>query len=95
MSEQATQGKTGRIRRGGDVRVKVSPDIQERLERLSLGFGMPPGTLAAMALGQWIAQQERSLMMTEAMANAVGQQMGSAMADELRDQLKLFGKAEG
>ena len=79
-----------RIKRRGDIRMKVAEDIEERLDRISKVYGMPPSTLAAMAVGQWIAQQERALMMTEAISNAVGQSMGDAVATELRQQLSLL-----
>ena len=81
-----------RIKRRGDIRMKVAEDIEDRLDRISKIYGMPPSTLAAMAVGQWVAQQERMLMMTESMANAVGQKMGDAMADEIRQQMALFTK---
>ncbi len=83
-----------RIKRRGDIRMKVAEDIEERLDRISRVYGMPPSTLAALAVGQWVAHQERTLMMTEAMANAVGERMGDAVANELRQQIGLFVKEE-
>lgn len=84
-----------RIKRRGDIRMKVAQDIEERLDRISKIYGMPPSTLAAMAVGQWVAQQERMLMMTEHLANSVGEQLGGAFATELREQLSLLGKDGG
>ena len=84
-----------RIKRSGDIRMKVAEDIEERLDRISKIYGMPPSTLAAMAIGQWVAQQERTLLMTEAMANALGERMGDAVANELRQQVELITKAGG
>ena len=84
-----------RIKRRGDIRMKVAEDIEERMDRISKVYGMPPSTLAAMAIGQWIAQQERMLMMTEAISNAVGERMGDAVATELRQQLSLLTKDSG
>lgn len=81
-----------RIKRRGDIRMKVAEDIEARLDRISQVYGMPPSTLAALAVGQWVAQQERMLMMTEAMANAVGEKMGDAVAQEMRQQLSLLTK---
>lgn len=75
--------------------MKVAEDIEDRLDRISKVYGMPPSTLAALAVGQWVAQQERMLMMTEAMANAVGEKMGDAVANELRQQIGLFNKDGG
>lgn len=86
-----------RIKRGGTLRMNVAEDIEARLERISKVYGMPPSTLAALAVGQWVAQQERALMMTESMANAVGEQMGAAVADEMRRHMQsgLFEKDGG
>lgn len=81
-----------RIKRRGDIRMKVAEDIEDRLDRISKIYGMPPSTLAAVAVGQWVAQQERMLTMHEAMANVVGEKMGEAVADELRQQIGLFNK---
>lgn len=81
-----------RIKRRGDIRMKVAEDVEARLDRISQVYGMPPSTLAALAVGQWVAQQERALMMTEAMANAVGEKMGESVAEELRQQIGLFTK---
>jgi hypothetical protein len=84
-----------RIKRRGDIRMKVAEDIEDRLDRISKVYGMPPSTLAALAVGQWVAQQERMLMMTEAMANSIGEKMGDAVANELRQQIGLFNKDGG
>lgn len=86
-----------RIKRGGTLRMNVAEDIETRLERISQVYGMPPSTLAALAVGQWVAQQERMLMMTESMANAVGEKMGAAVADQLREHMQagLFEKGGG
>jgi hypothetical protein len=84
-----------RIKRGGTLRMNVAQDIEERLEKISRIYGMPPSTLAALAVGQWVAQQERQLMMTEAMANSIGEKMGDAVANELRQQIGLFNQGGG
>lgn len=83
---------TTRIKRNDAIRMKVAPDVLERLDRISRVYGMPPSTLAAMALGQWVTQQERTLLMTEAMAQSVGQHLGESVATELREQLSLLAK---
>lgn len=92
MTTTTTTAKKARIKRGGDLRSKVSEDIEARLYRISQIYGMPPSTLAALAVGQWVAQQERTLSMTEAMANKIGETMGDAVANEMRQQIALFSK---
>jgi hypothetical protein len=82
-----------RIKRRGDIRMNVSEDIKARLIRVSQVYGMPPSVLSALALGTWLAQQERLLQMSENLANKLGESMGDAVADEMRKQIGLFSKA--
>jgi hypothetical protein len=49
------------IKRSDTLRVKVSPDMAERITRLSVILSLPPSTLAALAVGTWVANQERAL----------------------------------
>lgn len=80
-----------RIKRSGDVRMKVSDDVEARLLRISELFGLPPSTLAAFAVGQWLSQQERTLQLSETIGNKVVETMGEAITKELQ-QLGLFTK---
>ena len=92
--DMATEKKE-RITRGDLLRVKIADDMGTRLDRISQVYGMPPSTLAALAIGQWVAQQERTLMMTEAISNSLGEKMGDAFAAEFRQQIGLFTKDAG
>lgn len=80
-----------RIKRSGDVRMKVSSEVQARMLRISELYGLPPTTLAAFAVGQWLAQQERTLQLSETMGNKMAETMGEAFTKELQ-QLGLFTK---
>lgn len=80
------------IKRSNDLRVKVSPDMVERITRLSVILSLPPATLAALAVGTWVANQERALGATERMVDAIGQQFGGEMGEELKKQIGLFSK---
>ena len=80
------------IKRQNTLRVKVSADMDERLTRLSNLLSIPPATLAALAVGHWVANQERSLGATERMVDAIGNQLGEGMAEELKHQISLFSK---
>lgn len=93
IANSANTAKKPRIKRGGLVRMKVSEDIESRLDRISGIYGMPPSTLAAMAIGQWIAQQERSLQMSETIGTKMVETMGDALTKELQ-QLGLFTKGQ-
>lgn len=80
------------IKRSDVLRVKVSPDMNERLDRLSQMLGLPPSTLAALAVGHWVANQERGLGVAEQMAEVIGNQLGEGMAEEIKKQMGLFSK---
>jgi len=80
------------IKRSDVLRVKVSTDMNERLDRLSQMLGLPPSTLAALAVGHWVANQERGLGVAEHMAEAIGNQLGEGMAEEIKKQMGLFSK---
>lgn len=80
------------IKRSDTLRVKVSLDMNDRLDRLSNLLGLPPSTLAALAVGTWVANQERALGATERMVDAIGAQFGGEMGEELKKQIGLFSK---
>lgn len=76
-----------KMKREDVLRLKVSPDIKSRLERLSGLLGMPPSTLAAFAIGMWITQQENAFSMLDKMADRVGFHLGDVAAAQLRQEL--------
>jgi hypothetical protein len=66
--------------------------MNERITRLSVILSLPPSTLAALAVGTWVANQERALGAAERMVDAIGQQFGDEMGNELKKQIGLFSK---
>jgi len=80
------------IKRSDTLRIKVSPDMNERITRLSVLLAMPPSTLAALAVGTWVTNQERALGAAERMVDAIGQQLGEGVGEELKKQMGLFTK---
>jgi predicted transcriptional regulator len=80
------------IKRGNTLRIKVSQDMNDRITRLSEILSLPPSTLAALAVGTWVANQERALGAAERMVDAIGQQFGGEMSEELKKQIGLFSK---
>ena len=80
------------IKRSDVLRVKVSPDMNERITRLSGLLGLPPSTLAALAVGHWVANQERALGATDRMVDAIGQSLGDEIGAEVMKQVGLFSK---
>ena len=80
------------IKRSDTLRVKVSADMNERLDRLSVLLGLPPSTLAAFAVGHWVAAQERALGSLERIMDSVGARLGDDLSGEVMKQVGLFSK---
>jgi len=49
-------------KRTDSVRVRLSPDMMKRLESISAQLGMPPSTVAALAVGSYVIEQERTIL---------------------------------
>jgi hypothetical protein len=82
------------VRRNKSMRLTVTGDVYERLERLAVTVGVPPSTLATMALGLYVAQQEKTLVITERMAERMADQLGGDMGAEMVKQLSLLTKGD-
>lgn len=50
-------------RRSVEVRVKLSPVLSERFSAIAERRGLPPATLAAVALGEYVEAQETRLQL--------------------------------
>lgn len=78
-----------RIKRAASIKVGLSDEVLAKLVTLSELLGVPAGTLASLAIGQYVAQQERSLGFLQ----SVSDQMGDAFREEIGkltgEQLKL------
>lgn len=83
-----TKMPMARIKRAGGIRINVSEDIEMRLQKISQTLGVPPSTLAAVAVGIWVSQQERSLTVFEAVASTFGAQIGESVSNEMREALR-------
>lgn len=82
------------VKRDKSMRLTVTGDVYERLERLAVTVGVPPSTLATVALGLYVASQEKSLVLAERMAERIGDQLGGDMGAEMVKQLSLLTKGE-
>lgn len=51
-------------KRTDSIRVRLSPDMMERFEVLAKRYGMPPATLCAFAVAQFVQTEENKLSMT-------------------------------
>lgn len=48
------------IRRTDSVRVKLSPDMLSRVEKLAADFGMPPATFCAFAVADFVNRHDQN-----------------------------------
>lgn len=80
------------VKREKSMRLTVTPDVYERLERLAVTVGVPPSTLATVALGLYVSSQEKTLVLAERMAERIGDQLGGDMGAEMVKQLSLLTK---
>jgi hypothetical protein len=64
--------------------IRVQTEIEERLTRLAELMGVPAGILGAFAIESWIAQQERTLAVIE----AIGAKVGGDIGDRLKEMLR-------
>lgn len=48
------------IRRTDTVKIKLAPDILARVEDQARAYGMPPSTLCAFAVADWLQRQENN-----------------------------------
>lgn len=81
-----------RIIRDASLRIKLSPDMKVRMERIAALYGAPPSTIAAVWLGQMLTQQENALGMVEKLASSMGSEVGEALQEAMRQQ-GLFSKS--
>lgn len=75
------------IRRTDAVKIKLAPDVLARLEDQARVFGMPPSTLCAFAVADWLQRQENNAKLTrmavlDATRNLMGDEGSLAMAIE-------------
>lgn len=81
MDEQTT-------RRNENVRVKLAPDMLERVERMARNYGMPTATLCAFAVAEWVAQKEHAQSLSRMAVADIGRKVGGeveAMVGKLAD----------
>lgn len=77
-----------RMRRDEAVRVKLDTAVKERLQRLAEMVGIPAGTLASLAIGLYVTQQERSLALSERLIDGMAASMGDGIAQQLKQILQ-------
>ncbi|WP_298636453.1 hypothetical protein [uncultured Thiobacillus sp.] len=78
-----------RIKRATQIKVSLSDEVLARLVTLSELLGVPAGTVASLAIGQYVAQQERSLGFLQSVSEQLGDGFKEELSKALGEQLKL------
>lgn len=75
-------------RRTDNVRVKLAPDLMERMERMAGNYGMPTATLCAFAIAEWLNGKENSLAMSRLAVLDMGRKMGGQVSEMLEQMVQ-------
>lgn len=79
------------IRRTGDLRVKLAPEMLARLEAMATDYGMPGATFAAFAIADFINKQENTKRLTSMAVLDATRRAGEQMPELSDDRLeKIF-----
>jgi len=78
-----------RIKRATQIKVSLSDEVLARLVTLSELLGVPARTVASLAIGQYVAQQERSLGFLQSVSEQLGDGFKEELSKALGEQLKL------
>lgn len=70
-------------RRTDNVRVKLAPDMMERLERMASNYGMPTATLCAFAIAEWVSGKENQVAVSRMAVMDMGRKIGGQVGDLL------------
>lgn len=74
-------------KRSEALKVSMTPALFADLVAVSEAIGQTPTTAASFAIGQWVAQQKRTIGAAESAVKQVMESMGPEMVE----QLKLYG----
>lgn len=79
----STYPSTNPKKRGNAVKVSLTAQLHADLVEVSSMLGQTPATAASFAIGQWVAQQKRSLTAGEKAMNAMVEGMGPEIVKQL------------
>lgn len=80
------------IRRTGDVRVKLAPEMMVRLSAMASDYGMPEATFAAFAIADFINRQENNKRLASMAVLDVTRRAGEQLPEMNEEMLqRVFG----
>ncbi len=74
-------------KRTGSMRIRLSPEMLERFEKLAKRYGMPPSTLAAFAIARFVQSEETNRMVVMDAARQQVKAMEGQVTDERLERL--------
>jgi predicted transcriptional regulator len=78
-------------KRSSPVKIMLTPAMHDQLRQVAETLGQTPATIAAIAVGQFVAQHSRTANTTESAMRALVDQIGP----EFAEQMRLMGKDSG
>lgn len=73
-----------KVKRAGSIRVSITEETKQRLQRVADAFGMPAATVASLAIGQYVAQRERELGAVDTISTKVVEAIGPELGEQMR-----------
>jgi predicted transcriptional regulator len=73
-----------KVKRAGSIRVSITEETKQRLQRVADAFGMPAATVASLAIGQYVAQRERELGAVELVSSKVAESVEATLGEQMR-----------
>jgi len=73
-----------KVKRAGSIRVSITEETKQRLQRVADAFGMPAATVASLAIGQYVAQRERELGAVELVSSKVAESVEETLGEQMR-----------
>jgi len=68
-----------RVKRTDSVRVKLSPEMLDRVEKMAADYGMPSATFCAFAVGDFVRRSEQQAQLGRMAVMDAARRSGDAM----------------
>lgn len=79
------------IRRTGDMRIKLAPEMLTRVEKMAALYGMPGATFAAFAIADFINRQDMNQRLTRMAVMDVSRNAAETMSLTDEQMERVFG----
>ena len=80
----STHPSTNPRKRASAIKVSLTASLHADLVTVAEAIGQTPATAASFAIGQWVAQQKRTLNAGETAMNALVEKAAPEMVEQMR-----------